>query len=78
MIPTMIAIGFLVGFLPRPWYLAGIAIGAAAWPLLLVASDATSVDGPGALGAFLIAAANAGVGAVVARLLVNSVRAIRG
>jgi hypothetical protein len=30
MIPTLILAGFVVGFLPRPWYLVGIALAAAA------------------------------------------------
>jgi hypothetical protein len=78
MIPTMIAIGFLAGLLPRPWYLAGIAIGAAAWPLLRIVSAAAPIDGPSMIGEFAIAVINAAVGAVLARLLVNIVLAMRG
>jgi hypothetical protein len=32
MIPTLMLVGFAAGFLPRPWYLVGIAPAAATWP----------------------------------------------
>ncbi|MGH2614264.1 MAG: hypothetical protein ACRDJC_03410 [Thermomicrobiales bacterium] len=78
MFPTYLLIGFLVGFLPRPWYLAGIAIVGAAWPLFRVVAGDTVVDGPSMVGEFALATANAAAGAVIARLLVNAVRAVRG
>jgi hypothetical protein len=77
MIPTFILAGFGVSFLPRPWYLVGIALAAATWPLLRVASGSVAIDIPSMLGEFGLACANVAVGAVIARLLFNLVRATR-
>lgn len=33
MIPTMVIIGVLVGFLPYPWYVFGLGLVAISWPL---------------------------------------------
>jgi hypothetical protein len=77
MIPTLILAGLVVGFLPRPWYLVGIALAAATWPLLRVASGSATIDTPGMLGEFALACANVAVGVVIARLLFNLVRATR-
>ncbi len=77
MIPTLMLVGFAVGFLPRPWYLVGMALAAAAWPLFRVASSAAVIDGPSMVGEFALACANVAVGVVIARLLFNLVRATR-
>lgn len=76
-IPTMIVIGLLVGFLPRPWYILGLAIAAIAWPLLLVYSGVIeSGDMGNILGALALAAVNATLGLIVARALTALVRLI--
>jgi len=69
--------GLAVGFLPRSWYLVGIALVAATWPLLRVASGSATIDIPGMLGEFALTCANVAVGAEIARLLFNLVRATR-
>ncbi len=75
-IPTMIIIGLLVGFLPRPWYMLGFAIAIAAWPLLLVRSGIIDPgDAETILGALAFAAGNAAVGLVIARGLTALIRA---
>lgn len=78
MIPTLILVGIVVGLLPRPWYLVGIVAAGIAWPLLRAISGPTAIDGLSMLGEFAIAAANAAAGTVIARLLVNFVRVVRG
>jgi uncharacterized membrane protein YphA (DoxX/SURF4 family) len=75
-IPTMIIIGLVVGFLPRPWSLIGLAIAAVAWPLLLISSGVMgSSDTENILGGLAVATVNATAGLVIARALIALVRA---
>jgi hypothetical protein len=78
MVPTFILIGVIVGLLPRPWFLVGIAVAAMAWPIYRVVSGAAEIDVPSMVGEVVISAINLALGAVAGRLIVHSVHASRG
>jgi hypothetical protein len=78
MLLTFIAIGVVVGFLPRPWYLIGILAVGLTWPLIRVGTGVATIDVQSMIGEFAIAAINAAVGTVIGRLLVNLVIMVRG
>jgi hypothetical protein len=59
-IPTMILLGVVLG---RWWRLA-LVVSALGWPILLVATDAMSLE-PRLVGAAALAALNTGVGVLI-------------
>ncbi len=75
MIPTLLILGFVAGFVPSGWLV--VVVAAIGWPLLLVATD-TDSGLAFALAASALGAANAGVGmlagASVRWLVVRNVR----
>ena len=84
MIPMMIVLGLVLG----RWWKTAIVVGAVLWPLLLwragiydQLSDPTITVGGGwlglTLGAALLGAANAGVGAAVHQAVLAVVRRVR-
>jgi hypothetical protein len=67
-----------VGVLPEPWYVVRFSMASIAWPLLLIWADILyASDMAGVLGGLVMAAANAAVGAAVARGVITVVRAMR-
>jgi hypothetical protein len=71
MVPTMILIGLAIGFLPRPWRLAGMILASISWPILLLASGTgQAIDVQSRLGEAAIAAANVGFAVLVVRRLI--------
>jgi len=78
MIPTLILIGMVVGFFPRPWFFVGLVIAAAAWPLLLASSrPAEPIELASMPGEFALAAANVAIAAFVTRKFVRLAQAFR-
>lgn len=63
MIPSMMLVGLVVGALPRPWYLVGLAIAAVGWAVLLIVGDTIEVgDQADIVGALLLALVNTAAG----------------
>jgi hypothetical protein len=71
MIPTLVLIGLAIGLLPRPWYAVGLLVAGCGWALhLIVVGTIPPTDGSSALGAFVLALANAAVGILAATAFV--------
>jgi hypothetical protein len=79
MIPTLLLAGVIIGLLPRPWFIVGILLSAAAWTLLLTFSKpGAPLDAASMFGDFAIATINSALAVFVTRKIVRLVQAFRG
>jgi hypothetical protein len=68
MIPTMILIGLVIGLLPKPWYLVGLATAVVFWPVLLLATGTIETGETAEIvGAAALALQNTVIGLVITK-----------
>ena len=68
MIPTMILVGLVIGLLPKPWYIVGLAVAVVFWPLLLLATGTIETgETANIIGAAALALQNTVIGLVITK-----------
>jgi len=72
MIPTLIALGLILG----RWWRLSLVAAAVAWPVALVAGGVMNVE-LGLLGAAALAVVNVGAGVLVHQVALRSIRLLR-
>lgn len=79
MIPTLLRLGFAIGFLPKPpWRLAALAAAALMWSALPAGTETiATTDAARIVGALVLAAATAAAGMVLGGKLAGVIRAWR-
>lgn len=76
MIPTMLAAGIAVGFLPQRFTLVGVLLLSVSWPLILLAGN-VEISVVDVLLAMILAFTNAAIGALASWSIVKAVRVVR-